>query len=48
MVSSLAAMMTVLLFLIISLDLPYSGDLAVGPTAMQDAISEFDDLDRDG
>jgi hypothetical protein len=48
MVSSLATMAAVTLFLILSLDLPFTGDLAVGPTAMDDAISEFDDLDRTG
>jgi hypothetical protein len=51
MVSMLAAMAALLLFLILSLDLPFSGDLAVSPKAMEDAVSEFDDLDeldRDG
>ncbi len=45
MVSSLAALAALLLFLVLSLDLPYCGDLAVSSTAMQDAVSEFDDLD---
>jgi hypothetical protein len=46
MVSSLAALAALLLFLVLSLDLPYCGDLAVSPAAMQDAVSEFDDLDE--
>ena len=48
MVASLATMVALMLFLIVSLDLPFTGDLATGPTAMKDAISEFDDLDREG
>lgn len=48
MVSLLAAMAALMLFLILSLDLPFSGDLAADPTAMQNAISEFGDLDRAG
>jgi hypothetical protein len=41
MVTALAAMIGLTLFLIFSLDLPYSGDLAVGPTSMQHAITEL-------
>jgi hypothetical protein len=48
MVASLATMVALMLFLIVSLDLPFTGDLATGPTAMKDAISEFADLDREG
>jgi hypothetical protein len=45
MVSALAAMISLTLFLVLSLDLPYSGDLSVGPTAMRHAVSE---MQRDG
>jgi hypothetical protein len=45
MVSSLAAMAALMLFLTLSLDLPFSGDIALDPTAMQNAIHEFGDLD---
>jgi uncharacterized protein DUF4239 len=45
MVSSLAAMAALMLFLTLSLDLPFSGDIAVDPTAMRNAIHEFGDLD---
>jgi hypothetical protein len=41
MVASLAGMISLTLFLILSLDLPFSGDLAVPPTAMTHAIAEF-------
>ena len=41
MVASLAGMISLTLFLILSLDLPFSGDLAVRPTAMSHAIAEF-------
>ena len=47
MVSSLAAMTALMLFVTLSLDLPFSGDLAVAPTAMRDAVEEFDDIDAD-
>jgi hypothetical protein len=46
MVGALAAMTALMLFLVLSLDLPFTGDLAVEPTAMNEAIAEFDDLDR--
>jgi hypothetical protein len=46
MVGALAAMTALMLFLVLSLDLPFTGDLAVKPTAMNEAISEFGDLDR--
>jgi hypothetical protein len=46
MVGALAAMTALMLFLVVSLDLPFTGDLAVKPTAMREAISEFGDLDR--
>jgi hypothetical protein len=48
MVASLATMAALMLFVILSLDLPFTGDLATGPTAMEDAIAEFDDLDHSG
>lgn len=41
MVSALAGMISLTLFLILSLDLPFSGDLAVRPSAMRHAITEF-------
>jgi hypothetical protein len=41
MVASLAGMISLTLFLILSLDLPFSGDLAVPPSAMTHAIAEF-------
>lgn len=47
MVSSLAAMTALMLFVTLSLDLPFSGDLAVEPTAMRSAIHEFGDFDAD-
>jgi hypothetical protein len=46
MVGALAAMTALMLFLVLSLDLPFTGDLAVKPTAMNEAIAEFGDLDR--
>jgi hypothetical protein len=46
MVGARAAMTALMLFLVVSLDLPFTGDLAVKPTAMREAISEFGDLDR--
>ncbi|MGH3780035.1 MAG: DUF4239 domain-containing protein [Pseudonocardiaceae bacterium] len=41
MVAALAAMIALTLFVILSLDLPFSGDLRVGPDAMEQAIREF-------
>jgi hypothetical protein len=41
MVAALSAMIGVTLFVIISLDLPYTGDVAVKPVAMQQAIKDF-------
>lgn len=41
MVAALAAMIGLTLFLVLSLDLPFSGDLAVKPSAMQAAIQDF-------
>jgi hypothetical protein len=29
------------LFLILSLDLPFTGDVGVGPSAMKDVLAEF-------
>jgi hypothetical protein len=46
MVGSLAAMVSLIIFLVLSLDLPFSGDVAVRPDAMRDAIHEFHDLAR--
>lgn len=41
MVTALAAMISIMLFLILSLDLPFSGDLHIAPDAMERAIREF-------
>lgn len=41
MVAALAAMIALTLFVILSLDLPFSGDLRIGPYAMEQAIREF-------
>jgi hypothetical protein len=41
MVGSLAAITGLVLFLILSLDLPYTGDVGVGPSGMSDVIGEF-------
>jgi hypothetical protein len=46
MVGALGALTALMLFLVVSLDLPFTGDLAVEPDAMREAIAEFDDLDR--
>jgi hypothetical protein len=45
MVSAVAVLIGLTLFLIVSLDYPFTGDLAVGADAMQDAIREFVHLD---
>ncbi len=45
MVGAVAAMIALTLFLILSLGFPFSGDVAVGPSAMRDAIREFAHLD---
>lgn len=41
MVSALAALIGLVLALIISLDLPFTGDVGVGPDAMRGALEEF-------
>ncbi|MDQ1358132.1 MAG: hypothetical protein QOJ52_3418 [Acidimicrobiaceae bacterium] len=41
MVAALAAMIALTLYLVLSLDLPFSGDLRVGPHAMEQAIREL-------
>jgi hypothetical protein len=41
MMSALAAIVGLALFLIVSLDLPYTGDVGVHPAAMQEALQEF-------
>jgi predicted anti-sigma-YlaC factor YlaD len=41
MVAALASMIALTLFLVVSLDLPFSGNLRVGPHAMEHAIGEF-------
>jgi hypothetical protein len=41
MVGALAAITGLVLFLILSLDLPFTGDVGVGPTAMEDVLEEF-------
>jgi hypothetical protein len=46
MVGALAAMTGLMLYLVVALDLPFTGDLSVKPTAMREAIAEFGDLDR--
>jgi hypothetical protein len=46
MVGALAAMTALMLFLVLILDLPFTGDLAVKSTAMSEAISEFADIER--
>lgn len=48
MVGSLAAMIALTLFLVLSLDLPFSGSLRVGPTAMENAITEFSHIAATG
>ena len=44
MVTALAAMTGLTLFLVLSLDMPFSGDLRVGPDAMKRTIREFSHL----
>ncbi len=41
MVAALAAMIALTLFVILSLDLPFSGDLRVSPHAMEQTIRDF-------
>jgi hypothetical protein len=41
MVGALAAITGLVLFLILSLDLPFTGNVGVGPTAMKDVLDEF-------
>jgi hypothetical protein len=41
MIGALATVVALVLFLVLSLDLPYSGDIGVGPSAMQDTLHEF-------
>jgi hypothetical protein len=41
MVGSLAAITGLVLFLILSLDLPFTGDVGVGPDSMKDVLVEF-------
>jgi hypothetical protein len=41
MVGALAAITGLVLFLILSLDLPFTGDVGVGPTPMQEVSEEF-------
>jgi hypothetical protein len=41
MVSALASTVGLALFLILTLDLPFTGDVAVGPSSMEDVIEEF-------
>lgn len=43
MMGALASMVGLVLFLILSLDLPYTGDVGVDPSAMQGVINEFGD-----
>jgi hypothetical protein len=41
MVAALAATVGLGLFLVLSLDLPYTGDIGVTPSAMDDTLHEF-------
>lgn len=41
MIAALATVVALVLFLVLSLDLPFSGDIGVGPTAMEDTLHEF-------
>jgi hypothetical protein len=41
MIASLATVVALVLFLVLSLDLPFSGDIGVGPSAMDDTLHEF-------
>ena len=43
-VLALAATISLLLFLILSLDLPFTGDLSAKPEAMREALHEFPNL----
>jgi len=44
MVAAIAATIGITLFLILSLDLPFTGDVAVEPSSMERAVREFADL----
>lgn len=44
MVGSLAALIGLVLALILTLDLPFTGDIGVGPDRMRGAIAEFHDI----
>ena len=44
MVAAVAATIGLTLFLIMSLDLPFTGDVAVAPNSMREAIAEFSHL----
>ena len=44
MVASLAALVGLVLALILSLDLPFTGGVGIGPDRMRDAIAEFDHI----
>jgi hypothetical protein len=48
MVGSLAALVGLVLAVIVSLDLPFTGDVAVAPDAMRSALTEFTHIDQDG
>lgn len=41
MIAALATTVALVLFLVLSLDLPFSGDIGVSPSAMQDTLREF-------
>ncbi|MEA2373136.1 MAG: hypothetical protein QOH12_3530, partial [Solirubrobacteraceae bacterium] len=41
MVAALSSMIGVVLFLILALDLPFTGDISVGPTAMRAVLHEL-------
>jgi hypothetical protein len=46
MVAALAAITGLVLFLILSLDLPFTGDVGVGPDAMKNTLTEFAHLQQ--
>lgn len=48
MVAALAALVGLTLFLIVSLDYPFTGDVAVEPTSLRGVIEEFAHLDAAG
>lgn len=41
MISALTVIIALAVFVILTLDLPFTGDVAIGPTSMRDEITEF-------